>query len=62
MTDQPELSEAEWALVANLLERERGELSVEIRHTRTATVRDELRQRAEMVKDLLSRLSELVEA
>ena len=62
MTDQPELSESEWALVANLLERERGELSVEIRHTRTSTVRDELRQRAEMVKDLLSRLSELVEA
>jgi len=61
MTDQPKLSEVEWALVADLLERERGELSVEIRHTRTATVREELRQREELVKGLLGRLRKPIE-
>ncbi|MEE8452215.1 MAG: hypothetical protein V3R99_09880 [Thermoguttaceae bacterium] len=56
MVDQPRLSDAEWELVGELLERERGELPAEIRHTRTTTVREELRDRARMVKDLLQRL------
>ncbi len=55
MIEHPELSETEWELVAELLERERGDLAVEIRHTRTSTVREELRQRAEVVKSLLHR-------
>jgi hypothetical protein len=56
MIDPPELSMEEWALLLQLLERERGDLPVEIRHTRTRSVRDELRRREEMVDDLLQRL------
>jgi repressor of nif and glnA expression len=53
---QPVLSEAEWALVVELLERERGELPAEIHHTRTSALREQLRQRLEMVEGLLARL------
>ncbi len=56
MTDQPELSEAEWALMLELLQRERSELPVEIRHTRTSSLREELHRRQEMVQGLLQRL------
>ena len=56
MDEQPKLSEAEWDLVVELLERERAELPVEIRHTRTATVRDELRRREHALDELLARL------
>ena len=58
MVDRPELSDAEWELVVEMLERERGELPTEIRHTRTRTVREELRARERMVQDLLRRLRE----
>ena len=51
MYDEPRLSEAEWDLIVELLERERNELPVEIHHTRNSSVRDELQQRAEMVRD-----------
>lgn len=56
---QPVLSRDEWALVVELLERERGELPAEIRHTRTTTVREELRQRLQLVEALLERLRAL---
>lgn len=56
---QPTLSEREWALVVELLERERGDLPAEIHHTRTASVRQELRERLEMVNELLRRLREV---
>ena len=56
MNDQPELSAAEWALVVELLQRERSELPVEIRHTRTSSVREELHRRQELVQDLLQKL------
>ncbi len=56
MFDEPKLSEAEWALILELLERERSELPVEIHHTRSSSVRAELQERAEMVRGLLSRL------
>jgi hypothetical protein len=56
MYDEPRLSDAEWALVLELLERERSELPVEIHHTRSSSVRSELQQRAEIVRELLSRL------
>ena len=56
MNEQPKLSEAEWELVIALLERERSELPVEIHHCRNAVVREELRQRAEMVRCLLERV------
>jgi len=57
MNEDASLSRAEWDLVIELLERERAELPVEIRHTRTATVRDELHQRRDMVQQLLDRLT-----
>ena len=56
MFDQPKLSEAEWDLIVELLERERSELPVEIHHTRNSSVRGELHERAEMVQNLLGRL------
>lgn len=56
MLDDLKLSEAEWGLVLDLLERERNDLPVEIRHTRSSSVRAELQDRAEMVRSLLSRL------
>ena len=56
MCGEADFSEAEWELIVELLERERAELPVEIRHTRTSSVRDDLRGRAEMVKRLLARL------
>jgi len=61
MTDQPVLNENEWQLVVELLERERGELPAEIRHTRTSRVRDDLHRRADMVKGLLGRLRQPAE-
>ena len=56
MLDESKLSEAEWALIVELLERERSELPVEIHHTRNAGVRADLHQRADMVRELLARL------
>jgi hypothetical protein len=56
MHDEPGLSEAEWDLIIELLECERDELPVEIRHTRNSSVHDELQHRAEMVRGLLDRL------
>lgn len=56
MNDQPTLSEAEWGLVVELLEHELGDLRPEIRHTRTSSVREDLRHRVEMVSGLLERL------
>ncbi len=56
MTEQPRLTEAEWALIVELLEREFQDLPVEIRHSSSATCREELRARREMIRSLLERL------
>lgn len=56
MQDQPELNEAEWALICELLERERSELPTEIHHTRTRTMRQELQQRRGIVDELLAKI------
>ena len=56
MNDQPKLSEAEWALVRELLEREHHDLPAELHHTRVTSYREELRRRVETVKNLLERL------
>ncbi|HOK48189.1 MAG TPA: hypothetical protein PLA43_11765 [Bryobacteraceae bacterium] len=53
---QPELSDAEWDLIAELLEQERSELAPEIRRTRTPAMRDDLRRRLELVESLLKKL------
>lgn len=56
MHDQPVLSDAEWALVIELLEQEQHELPVEIRHTRSSSYSEDLHRRLEMVRQLLDRL------
>ncbi len=56
MNEQPVLSDAEWALAVELLQREHHELPTEIHHCRVNDYRDELRQRRAMVKNLLERL------
>ena len=56
MNNQPTLSEAEWALVIELLERELHDLPAELHHTRLTSYREELKRRAELVKNLLERL------
>jgi hypothetical protein len=56
MSEQPELSAEEWALVIELLERELNDLPAEIHHTRLAAYRDELRRRESLVKSLLDRI------
>lgn len=56
MYDQPVLSEAEWALVSDLLKQERDELPAELHHCRSAEYHDALRSRQDMVNDLLARL------
>ena len=61
MADQPELSQAEWTLIVELLEREQSELHPEIRRTRTRTLREALHRRLEMVGSLLDRLHSLAE-
>jgi hypothetical protein len=50
------LSEAEHALLVELLECEENELPVEIRHTDNAEFRAELHRRLQMVKSLLGRM------
>jgi hypothetical protein len=56
MHEHPSLSETEWDLIIELLQRELESLPVEIHHTRTASVRQELTERRQMIRDMLSRL------
>jgi hypothetical protein len=49
------LTDEETDLLVDLLERERSDLPVEIRHTRSSAYRDELRKREDMVDRLLTR-------
>lgn len=56
---QPVLGDSEWALVIELLERERKELPAQIHHSRTGTFTGDLRARLTMVEQLLERLSHL---
>ncbi len=56
MNELPNLSEAELALVVELLQREHHDLPTEIHHCRVASYRDELKHRHEMVRSLLERL------
>jgi hypothetical protein len=53
--NEPKLSEAELALVIELLQREHHDLPTEIHHCRVASYRDELKHRHELVRSLLER-------
>jgi len=56
MNEQIKLSEAELALVIELLQREHHDMPTEIHHGRVSGYRDELKRRHEAVKNLLERL------
>jgi hypothetical protein len=56
MREQPTFSEAEWALIVELLHQEQADLPVEIHHTKSSEVRAELCHRRDMVRELLDRL------
>ena len=56
MSKSLKLSEAEWEVVSELLEQERGNLNPEIRHTDSPKVHDELQQRLATVSALLGRM------
>ena len=56
MLSQLELTDEEWALIGELLDRERSELPTEIHHTRSQGLRQELVKRRTIVEDLLAKL------
>ncbi len=56
MNEQLKLSEAEWALLIELLQQERDQLPVEIHHTRSTAFRQDLHRRQQTVDGLLERL------
>jgi hypothetical protein len=62
MHEQPILTEAEWALVIELLQLEQRELPVEIRHATGIIVREEMHRRLQLVHDLLNRLQDAATA
>jgi hypothetical protein len=56
MVEQPVLTPAEWELIAELLNFERRDLPAEIHHTMTGSVRDELRDRRNLVDQLRKKI------
>lgn len=56
MTHKLELTDAESQLLIELLEQERGDLPSEVRRSRFAATRDDLREREDTVRELLDRL------
>jgi hypothetical protein len=56
-TERPALSDAEWSLITELLERERKQLPIEIHHTTGRAYREQLRNRLQLVETLLSKLN-----
>jgi len=54
--EQPAISEREWAVIIELLQRELTELPSEIHHTVRAAYRQELLERRKLVEGLLGRL------
>jgi hypothetical protein len=49
------LSDEEWRLIRELLEREQSQLSVEIHHSRTGSFKHALRDRYDVISKILSR-------
>lgn len=58
MNAQPVLSDSEWQLVLELLEREWGELSSEIHHTDRTAMRHELHERKTLLDGMIHRVKE----
>jgi hypothetical protein len=55
MDSQLTLSDTEWALVTEVLEREQSTLRNRVRHTRQLTFREALVDRLALVDDMLDR-------
>jgi hypothetical protein len=49
------LSDEEWRLIRELLEREQSQLSVEIHHSRTGSFKHALRDRYDVISNILIR-------
>ena len=56
VTTQPILNEREWTLVMELLEHERQELPIEMRHTDSRDYAQALDERRMIIDDLVQRL------
>ena len=56
--ERPLLTEQEWDLALELLEREWRELVVEIRHTTTREMRDRLKEKLQLVEGLLAKVTQ----
>jgi hypothetical protein len=56
MSPAPMLTNEDWEIIIELLERESSTLMREVRHTDTAKMREMLRRRSTRVDDILSRL------
>jgi hypothetical protein len=54
--EKPILTDQEWDLAVDLLERRRNELAVEIRHTSTREMRERLRAQLDLVSGLLAKV------
>ena len=54
--EKPILTDQEWDLAVDLLERRRNELAVEIRHTSTREMREKLRAQLDLVSGLLAKV------
>ncbi len=62
MNNDVTLTDAQWELVVELLQRERRELPSDIHHTQTPSMRDGLKQRLKEIDALLARLGQPVGA
>jgi len=56
ITAHPMLTHEEWDLVHELLAHEWSDLAVEIRHTSSSTMKDQLHRRRDSIRELLDRL------
>ena len=60
MNGESMLTDAQWAIVIELLQRERRELPSELHHSQARSVRDGLRHRLEEIDALLEKLGQPV--
>lgn len=56
LQQQPVLNDREWALIMQLLEVERQELPVELRHTDSRSYADALDERRALIETVIQRL------
>ena len=62
MAPSQTMTEQEWELIRELLERELAQISMETRHTRTGSFKSALRDRMDLITGILHRLERPVTA